>query len=350
MSELQGAETVLIKYLQSKHFCDFFSAHTDKEQLKSLPTSLQKLQPFVHNGVVRVGGHLSQADVAFDLKHPIILPPDSHFTELIIRQYHAKVGHLGASHTWASLLQRFCIVKGGAAVRKSLGQRIIRKRRNLTVGKQLMTDLPESRLQFDHPPFYCVDVDCFGPLSIKQGRSTVKRYGCVITCLTMRAIHIEIAHSLDTDSFLNVLRRFVAWRGTPHQIFSDNGNNFVGAKRILLSALQSFNDKKIHHYCTQKGIEWSFNPPLASQMGGAWERMIRTIRKVLKGLLANQSMNDESCLTLMAEIEAIINSRTLIPIPFSDPSQEPLTPNHLLLLRRNQNLSPGHLRRMIVIP
>ena len=90
----------------------------------------------------------------------------------------------------------------------------------------------------------------------------------------MRAIHIEVAHSLDTDSFLNALRRFVARRGTPDQIFSDNGTNFVGAERILRTALQSFNNDKIHHYCSQKGIEWSFNPPLASHMGGAQERMI----------------------------------------------------------------------------
>ena len=76
-------------------------------------------------------------------------------------------------------------------------------------------------------------------------------------------------------------------------------------------------------------------------MGGAWERMIRIIRNVLKGPIANQSMNDESCLTLMAEIEAIMNSRPLVPISFSDPSQEPLTPNHLLLLRGNPNLPPG---------
>ena len=137
-----------------------------------------------------------------------------------------------------------------------------------------MANLPECRLQFDHPPFYCVVVDYFGPLSIKQGRSTVKGYDRVFTCLTMRAIHIKVAHSLDADSFLNALRRFVAKRGTLHQIFSDNGTNFVGTERILRTALQSFNDDKTHHYCSQKGIEWSFNPPLASHMGGAWEGMI----------------------------------------------------------------------------
>ena len=86
MSELQDAETAMIKYLHSKYFCDFFSARTDKEQLKSLPTSLQKLRPYVHDSIVRIGGRLSQDNVAFDLKHLIILPPDSHLTELIILQ------------------------------------------------------------------------------------------------------------------------------------------------------------------------------------------------------------------------------------------------------------------------
>ena len=259
----------------------------------------------------------------------------------MIRQYHAEVGHSGAGYTWASIRQRYWILKGGAAVRKSLGQCILCKRRSSVVGKQLMADVPECRLQYDHPPFYSVGVNYFGPFTVKQGRSTVKRYGCVFTCLTMRAIHTEISHSLDTDSLINVLRRFIARRGKPHQIFSDDGTNFVGAERILRTALLSFNNNRINNYGSQEGIEWTFNPPLASHMGGAWERMIRTIRKVLRSLLENQSMNDESCLTLMAEIESIINSRPLVPISFSDSSQEPLTPNHLLLMQGSPNLPPG---------
>ena len=87
------------------------------------------------------------------------------------------------------------------------------------MGMQLMADLPECRLQFDHPPFYNVGVDYFGPFAISQDCNTVKRYGCVFTCLTMQAIHFKVAHSLDTDSFFNALRRFIARRGTPYTVF-----------------------------------------------------------------------------------------------------------------------------------
>ena len=69
-----------------------------------------------------------------------------------------------------------------------------------------MADLPDGRVQPDLPPFTHVGIDYFGPLFVKQGRSHVKRYGCLFTCLTMRAVHIEIAHGLDTNSFLNALR------------------------------------------------------------------------------------------------------------------------------------------------
>ena len=269
------------------------------------------------------------------------MPQCSHLTELVIRQHHIEVGHCGASHTWTSLRHQFWIVKGAAAVRKTIGKCYVCRKRNPTIGKQLMADVPSCRLQVDQPAFSSVGVDFFGPLIVKQGRVTVKHYGCVFTCLTMRAIHIEIAHSLNTDSFLNALRRFIARRGTPKQIFSDNGTNFVGAAKILKDFLQGLNSEKIDHYCSRRNIEWNFNLPTASHMGGAWESMIRSIRKILRNLLATQSLNDEGCLTLMAEMEAIISSRPLVPVSFTDTSQEPLTPNHLLLLQGNPNLPPG---------
>ena len=157
----------------------------------------------------------------------------------------------------------------------------------------------------------------------------------------MQAIYIEIAHSLNTDSFPNALRIFIARRGTPKQIFRDTGTNFVGAAKILKDSLQSLNSDKIDLYCSQRNNKWNFNPPTASHMGGAWERMIRSIRKILRNLLATQTLNDEGCLTLMAEVEAIINSRPLVPVSFTDTSQEPLTANHLLLFHDNPNLPPG---------
>ncbi len=98
--------------------------------------------------------------------------------------------------------------------------------------EQKMADLPKERLQADLPLFSNVGVDYFGPFEIKRGRSQVKRYGVVFTCMTSRAIHLEMAHSLTTDSCIDALRQFIARRGQVMHIRSDNGTNLVGAKII----------------------------------------------------------------------------------------------------------------------
>ena len=204
-----------------------------------------------------------------------------------------------------------------------------------------MAPLPTPRLTPDKAPFTFTGVDYFGPLYVKQGRSTAKRYGCLFTCMTTRAVHIEIAYSLDTDSFLEALQRFVSRRGKPEKILSDNGTNFRGGEKELRQEIEKWNKTKINNVLLQQEIQWSFNPPGASHMGGIWERMIRTTRKILKILANEQLVNDETLLTLMAEAEKIINDRPLTP-PSSDPMDlEPLTPSKLLLLKPNLCLPPG---------
>jgi hypothetical protein len=78
-----------------------------------------------------------------------------------------------------------------------------------------MAPLPEARVTPGEPPFSSVGIDYFGPLKVKYKRGTVKRYGCVFTCLAIRAIHIEIAHDLSTDSFIQAVSSFVSRRGPP---------------------------------------------------------------------------------------------------------------------------------------
>ena len=183
-------------------------------------------------------------------------------------------------------------------------------------------------------------IDYLGPLLISQGRSQVKRYGCIFTCLTVRAVHLEISHSLTTDSFINALRRFIARRGAPDYIYSNNESNFVGATKILRDSLREWNQHQINDYLRQQEIRWTFNPPTASYMGGSWERMIRSVRRILSSLLTSQSIYEEVLQTAMTEVEWIINSRPLVLITL-DPNNEPLTPNHLLLLKANPNVPPG---------
>ena len=161
-----------------------------------------------------MGGRSSLSPFDLGTKHLTILQQCSHLTELVIRKHHIKVGHCGANHTWTSLCHKFWIVKGAATVRKTIGKCYVCQKRNPTVDKQLMIDVPSCRLQVYQPAFFNVGVNFFEPLIVKQGRVKVKRYGCVFTYLTKRAIHIEVAHSLNTASVLHALRRFIAQRHT----------------------------------------------------------------------------------------------------------------------------------------
>ena len=179
-----------------------------------------------------------------------------------------------------------------------------------------MADLPLCRLQSFERPFYNIGIDYFGPFMIKQRRSLVKRYRCVFTCLIMRAVHIKIANSLTADSFINALRRFTAFRAKPNCMFSDNGTNFVSVARLLRESLEELNKSKVDRYCCQQNIKWVFMPPSASHMGGAWEHMIRCIRKILNALNGSQTLNDEGLVTFMTEVEAILNSRLLVPVMY----------------------------------
>lgn len=208
-----------------------------------------------------------------------------------------------------------------------------------------MSSLPPERLESGKPPFHYVGIDCCGPFYIKQGRAEVKRYFCVFTCLNTRAVHLEKLNSLDTDSFLNGFRRFVCRRGTPAKVWSDNGTNFVGGEAELAKSLASLDKEHIQSHGVSKGVRWHFNPPHASHMGGIWERMIRTIRKVFAGICPSnvaQRLTDESLETLFCEVEYILNSRPITKV--SDDVKDPcaLTPNHLLLLQEQPSLAPGH--------
>ena len=171
-----------------------------------------------------------------------------------------------------------------------------------------MADLPLDRVSPDEPPFTNVGVDYFGPFGVKHGRSVVNRYGFIFTCLATRAIHLEMASSLDTDSFIHALRRFIARRGQVKELRSDNGTNFVGAQRELKEAIEGWNQGQIHDILLQKGINWIFNPPAGSHHGGVWERLIRSVRKVLNSTLNVQSLDEEGLHTVLCEAEAILKS------------------------------------------
>lgn len=209
---------------------------------------------------------------------------------------------------------------------------ICRRVRGKTV-EQKMADLPLERILPDLPPFTNVGLDYFGPIEVKRGRIYVKRYRVIFTCMSSRAAHLEVANSLETDSCIHVLRRFICRRGQVKHIRSDNGTNLVGAQKELKRALNDLDKNQIQDSLLKYGVQWSFNPPAASHQGGVWERLIRSARQVLNSILYQQNVDEEGLQTIFCEVEAILNNRPLTTVS-SDPHDiEPLTPNHILLLK-----------------
>ena len=187
---------------------------------------LRKLDPMINNGVISVGGRLERASIELSAKHPMILPSRHHVTDLIFRDCHEREGYVGAGQVLAVIRQKFWILRGHAVVRRVIGKCLKCRLWNAKPCEQIMAPLPSARVTPCVPPFSSVDVDYFGPMLVKLRRSQVKRYGCVFTCLAIRAVHIEIAHDLTADSFIQAFTRFFSRRGSPIEVFSDNGTNF----------------------------------------------------------------------------------------------------------------------------
>ena len=180
----------------------------------------------------------------------------------------------------------------------------------------------------------------------------MKRYGVLFTCLSSRAIHLEVSNSLTTDSFLNSYCRFVGRRGPVRQLRSDQGTNFIGAMNELQQPFTELNHERIREELLSNNCNWvefKLNVPHASHMGGVYERRIRSVRNVLASLLESHGtqLDDESLRTFMVEAEAIVNCRPLaVNTINSSQSPEPLTPNHLLTMKSKVVMPPpGNFQR-----
>lgn len=338
--DLSEAETSILRFTQQETFHDEIAVlSSGKCEVKE--SILYKLDPILEDGLLRVGGRLSKAAMPEETKHPVILSKNQHVSSLLLKHIHKQVGHGGRNHVLSRLRRKYWITSANAATRKILSNCGFCKRHKGKLGEQKMGDLPVERLMPDLPPFTNVGVDYFGPIEIKRGRSLEKRYGVIFTCMACRAVHLEVAYSLDTDSCINALRRFVCRRGQVSHLRSDNGTNFIGAERELREALAALNHSKIQRAFLQEGIKWSFNPPTASHHGGVWERIIRMVRRILTSVLHQQTLNDEGFHTVLCEVEAILNDRPITKLSGDPNDLEALTPNHLLTMKRKPVLPPG---------
>ena len=315
-SEISSAEVTILKDDQSSHPEDRCLAH---------------LSPFFdEQGLMRVGGRLGKAPLNEPTRHPVMLRADSEITRMIITDAHQKVLHSGLERTLCEIREKYWVQKMRSTVKKQLGRCALCRNRRACPQPPKMAELPEARFDMRRP-FSTVGLDYLGPLTVKKFRKTEKRYVLLITCLSTRAIHLEIAASMDTDCFLMALRRFIARRGKPYAIYSDNGTNLVGGERELREAIEHWNQEHITDVLSQRNVRWVFLPPGAPHMGGSWERLVASVKRALRVVLGNQCVSEEVLTTALAEVEFMINGRPLTYVSSDPRDLEPLTPNNFLL-------------------
>lgn len=346
LSDLKRTENAVIHFTQMEAFPDEMETLQKENANVSRQSHIRKLDPVLQDGLILTGGRLNKMAMPERQKHPVILPKNHHVSKLLLKHIHEQLGHCGRNHMLAKLRQQYWIPAANSLARKIRSECVFCRRIHSHLGEQKMADLPKERITPDSPPFTYVGADYFGPITVKRGRSEVKRYGVIFTCFTTRAIHLELANSLDTDSCINAIRRFISRRGQVQQIRSDNGTNLTSADRELKNAVKEWNKSyKLQVTLQQKGIEWIYNPPTASHYGGIWERLIKEVKQILLALTKDQTLDDESLHTFFCEVEAIINSRPLTTLSDSPNDLEPLTPNHLLLLKGQPTLPPGSFQK-----
>ncbi|GFT27299.1 putative gag-pol protein [Trichonephila clavipes] len=220
------------------------------------------------HGLVRVGGRLQNSQLPFNSKHPIILPSQHSISELLIKEQH--IAHL---HAGPTLLAH--------VLRQSHWIR----------------------------PFFSCGIDYAGPVLIKcnkgRGTKSTKGYIALFVCLATKAVHIEAVGDLTTDSFIAALRRFSARRGAPRHIYSDNGTNFVGARRKLDEIRKLWlslpTNEAISYYLSKSSIDWHFIPPSSPHFGGIWESGIRSVKFHLKRVLGKTILTFEELTTLLTQ-------------------------------------------------
>jgi len=339
--ELDQATGLIVRAVQEECFSEDIARMQNEGRVKS-SSRLVCLKPMLIEGALRVGGRLDKALVlSEEERHPLILPSNHHVSNLILRHYHWQLAHAGREQTLAESRKLFWIIRGRSRSKDIIHKCFLCRKWNARVMKQLMAALPKQRLDPFKPAFTYTGVDLFGPLVVKWGRSTKKYWGCIFTCLTTRAVYLDILPSLGTDDFILLLRQFISRRGPPEEMWSDNGSNFTSADKELRECISKWNNSRIGQEMQQRGVKWRLQPPTAAHMSGVWERLVKTSKRHLKALTGSCLLNENGLRTLFAETEAIMNGRPLSPVSDDPQDFEPLTPNHFLLHRKVSGLPPG---------
>ena len=338
INEMHASSVTLISLIQTECFDSAMACLKKNKPLKS-SDRLVSLNPFFDNdGLLRVGGRLSNGTMTFNVKYPIILPSKNKFVNLLIRFEHCRNNHIGPNGLMAILRQRFWIINARTTIKSVIAKCYVCCRFSPRRGDQLMGALPRERTEIVRP-FFNTGVDLCGPFLVrptkKRGNSTQKCYVALFICFATKAVHLEVVFDLSTETFIAALKRFVSRRGIPAKLFSDNATNFVGSKNYLSEWYQIINSEafteKMYAELLNEQIEWKFIPARSPNFGGLWESHIKSMKTCLLKSMGQSRLTFEEFLTLVIQVEATLNSRPLGAVSSASDELDILTPGHFLI-------------------
>ncbi|XP_065075164.1 uncharacterized protein LOC135698945 [Ochlerotatus camptorhynchus] len=320
--DLNKAETTILHWAQLERFPDEVATLRrgyGKQLRRQVPlernSQIRKLSPYLDEvGLIRSDSRIAATTFAsFDTKFPVILPKEHRVTRLLVEWYHQRYLHSNGETVVNEIRQRFHVPQLRTVVRQVAKECTLCKVKKPIPAIPRMAPLPKARLQAYVRPFSYVGIDYFGPIGVRVNRSTAKRWVALFTCLTTRAVHLEVIHTLSTESCNMAIRCFIGRRGAPVEIRSDRGTNFVGSSNELKKEMDSI-DCQLARTFTNANTKWVFNPPGVPHM------------------YTTRTPNEETLATVLVEAESMVNSRPLTYIPLESSQQEALTSNHFLLL------------------
>lgn len=323
VAEVTNAQNMWIKHLQQNYLQQF---HKDIQKCRNSQLTNLNLQLDANN-IIRCINRVGNTEDA-----PILLPQTHNVTKLLIHYFHTKLMHAGVTQTLAEFRTQFWCFQGRRTVTNALQNCYVCKRfKSHALKLPDMAPYPVERITRSSP-FQYTGCDYFGPLFATEHGEQTKQWVCLFTCLCTRAIHLEVVNSLTPQDFLMALRRLIARRGKPIQIYSDNSTTFKATQKTLNNLEIFVKNDNIDTFLRREGISWHFFPPGAPWMGGIYERIIGLTKQVLRITLGRSKVNQVQLLTLLVEVEAIINSRPLTFVSDEASFEKVITPKDFLSL------------------
>ncbi|KAL6740660.1 hypothetical protein Aduo_013999 [Ancylostoma duodenale] len=280
------------------------------------------------DGLIRCPNRLEHAETSPISAAPILLVPGHPLTTTVVMHYHLENFHSGVHATIASLRTRFFIPSVRSTVAKILRGCIVCKKANcLPYRYPDMPSLPPERVN-RFRPFQKVGLDYLGPLYYRDTFHTRgKVWICLFTCMATRAFHLEVVFNNSTQEFILAFRRFIARRGTPDYILSDNATTFCSANDTLQEVIYARSSvEKLSDFFANRKITWKFITPLSPWKGGFYERLVGLFKSAFRKAVHRSLLPLQESQTLVFEVEAVLNARPLTSIRDTSTAPQVLKP------------------------